>query len=118
MVCLLYIEAFTRTLPVTFIFSRAIPFIKMKIEFCPSCAGIDIKKPATGGSECARCKYVGEMKEGGMDEINSYKKSLKAGVTPVIPGKAAGPSNRVTNSELRDRLAALKGKSSGDVEFL
>ncbi len=89
----------------------------MKIPYCPACAGIDLRS-VSGKSECLRCKYTGEMKEGGMDEINSYKKSLKAGVVPAIPGKAIGGSGSVTNSELRARLGAMKGRSTGDVEFL
>ncbi|GEM_PF-2591105 len=89
----------------------------MKIPYCPSCAGIDLRQ-SSGKSDCLRCKYAGDMKEGGMDEINSYKKSLNSGVAPVLPGKPLGGSGSVTNSELRARLSAMKGKSTGDVEFL
>ena len=89
----------------------------MKIPYCPSCAGIDIRS-SSGKSECLRCKYTGEMKEGGMDEINSYKKSLNSGVQPVLPGSQVGAKSGVTNSELRARLSAMKGRSTGDVEFL
>ncbi len=89
----------------------------MKIKFCPQCAGIDIKALSAASDQCLRCKYTGDMKEGGMDEINSYKKSLKSGAVPSMPGQGAVQS-KFTNAQLRERLNAMRGKSSGDVEFL
>ncbi len=90
----------------------------MKIKFCPQCAGIDIRALPTARDQCLKCKYIGEMKEGGMDEINSYKKSLKAGIQPPLSGKQASPQNSPSSQQLRERLNSLKGKSTGDVEFL
>ena len=89
----------------------------MKIKYCPMCAGIDIKALALGNDQCNKCKHTGEMREGPMDEINSRKKSLQSGVIQPQP-QGSGTNSSVSNSQLRERLNALKGKSTGDVDFL
>ncbi|VVB99089.1 Uncharacterised protein [uncultured archaeon] len=92
----------------------------MKIKYCPSCGGIDIKALPTSRDQCMKCKFVGEMREGSMDEINQYAKSLKSGIQPQLPGQQAGPAGPGVGgaAQLKAKLNALKGKSTGDVEFL
>ena len=90
----------------------------MKIEFCPSCGGIDVKKLAAGQLQCGKCKYTGEMREGSMDEINAYVKSLKSGVRPPLPGQGTAINTNTSVSQLKAKLNSMKGTKTGDVEFL
>ena len=88
----------------------------MKMKYCPMCAGVDIKYLPTARDQCGKCKYTGDMREGSMDEINSHRKALSSGMQPQAPN--GGINTSVTTSQLKAKLNALKGKSTGDVEFL
>ncbi len=95
----------------------------MKLEFCPDCAGIDIKKEPNGSSKCKRCGFVGEMRYGAMDEINALKtrlNSTSATASEVQSQQAvqqkAAPKDY--NNPLKQKLRDLKGKKTVESDFL
>lgn len=89
----------------------------MKHKYCPSCGSMDIKNLSNGMEECVRCKFRGEFREGAMDEINSFRKSLKSGLGSAVSGlNKAAPSG--SPSALKDKLNSLKGKKTDDFEIL
>ena len=90
-------------------------------KYCPSCASLDIKKLATGTEECERCHFRGNFKEGAMDEINAFKKSLKGSIPQSPQGSAAPQSptaGAVGSQALKDKLKSLKGKKTDDFEII
>lgn len=95
----------------------------MKLTFCPKCVGIDIGTDAkTNQKKCTRCGYLGTMNEGAIDELNSYKLKLNKGIgsseTFINEHIEMPPNSEVTQNQLKERLKALKGKSTDDYEFL
>lgn len=99
--------------------------------------------PAQNGDKCRRCNYLGPMDHGSMDRINEVRKRFRGGGAPAmgLPSSNSSPSagtglsgmaSAVKGSaaptvgtplnagaqQLGERLKALKGKSTGDVEFL
>lgn len=74
-----------------------------------------MKRLVSGMEECTRCKYRGAFKEGSMDEINSFKKSLKSGITPAAPREI---NTGTTNAQLKAKLKSLKGTKTDDFEII
>ena len=112
----------------------------MQFKFCPQCGGMEIT-PSQAGERCRRCNYTGSMSNGPMDKINEIRKRFSRGSstpiansTPRPAGAGLGgligaskssspetmhvPGQGPTQSEIAERLKALKGKSTSDVEFL
>ena len=89
----------------------------MKMKYCPQCGAVDMKALKTGLFECERCKYVGEPKEGGMDEINRLRTAMKYGSS-----SKANPSGdslkQGSSNELKEKLQSMKGRKSEDFEIL
>ena len=73
-------------------------------------------------TKCNRCGYFGKMNEGAMDEINSHKlklnKSIGSAETFTNEKVEMPPSSEKTQNQLKEKLKALKGKSTDDFEFL
>lgn len=95
----------------------------MKLTYCPKCAGIDIGiDDKTNQKKCTRCGYLGTMNEGAMDEINSHKMKLNRSIgsseTFADEKVEMPPSAETAQKQLKERLKALKGKSTDDYEFL
>ena len=94
----------------------------MKLEFCPQCAGIDVKKEPNGLSRCKRCGFQGEMRYGAMNEINALKTRLTAGASSEISqpsGQSAQEQKKHDyNNPLKEKLKGLKGKKNSESEFL
>lgn len=90
----------------------------MKMQYCPNCARMDFKRTASGQLECVHCRFVGEPREGAMDEINAYKRSLKSGGTLNAPATSGGINQNLTPSALREKLSSRKGKKTNDFEIL
>jgi len=84
----------------------------MKLKYCPNCACMDIKRNANGTEQCTRCGYIGEMKEGSIDEINAARKRAVEGSK-----EASGERKLPTNRDLRERLEKLKGKKDENAEI-
>lgn len=115
----------------------------MQLKFCPQCGGMEIS-PAQAGDKCRRCNYLGPMDHGSMDRINEVRKRYRGGGAPAMGLPSANPNPNTPSGglsgmlpsgsgapaspklvpsnagaqQLAERLKALKGKSTGDVEFL
>ncbi|HLC78897.1 MAG TPA: hypothetical protein VJG83_00565 [archaeon] len=91
----------------------------MMHKYCPSCGSLDTKKLENGMEECSRCNFRGEMREGGMDQINALKRSIKAsGSAPKTTLSSKPESEIKTNSQLKNKLNSLKGKKTDDFEII
>ena len=95
----------------------------MQLTFCPKCASIDIGTDSTTGmKKCIRCGYFGKMNEGAMDEINSHKMKLNRSIgsseTFTDERVEMPPSYETAQNQLKEKLKALKGKSTENYEFL
>ena len=97
----------------------------MKMKYCPHCAGMDIFKNSSGIEQCRRCNFIGEMREGSVDEINSAKKRILLARSQNIPVSSAPASENprpspvpptITNKELRERLEKLQEKKKQEFE--
>ncbi|MDD5163687.1 MAG: hypothetical protein PHD95_05790 [Candidatus ainarchaeum sp.] len=88
------------------------------MKFCPNCAGMEIFRNNSGIDQCRRCNFIGEMREGGIDEINAVRKRIM--ITKNQPAAETKPSEKtnplITNRELNQRLEKLKEKKSDDFE--
>lgn len=90
----------------------------MQFKYCPQCGSMEFVS-SQNGIKCKKCLFPGPMKEGRMDEINEIKKRApKMAALPSANAAAGQALNKTTANELAERLKALKGKSSEDVEFL
>jgi len=81
-----------------------------------------MKKHANGTTECARCHFLGEFREGSMDEINEFQKTHKSvfsgqGALNTASAAVKGPAPS-GNTELKNKLNSLKGKKTDDFEIL
>ncbi len=88
----------------------------MKLKYCPQCAGFDVAK-SLGAERCRRCNYVGSMKEGSIDEINSFKKNLKGGSsqTSILrPPKELNGANAVSDVSLKEKIKKRPELQSND----
>lgn len=83
-------------------------------KYCPSCASLDIRIVGNGIEECGKCRHRGDFREGAMDEINSFKKSLGRGIPDAQPGQG----KQSAREGLKARLNPLKGKKTDDFEIL
>lgn len=112
----------------------------MKFSYCPNCAGISTMKPFEGLFKCSRCNYVGKPEEGTADQINSLSRRIKSGLNPLTGAQNPQPAQArsdassmmaIKESALKPdsdkkkidiatdpRLKSLKGKKTGDFEFL
>lgn len=88
----------------------------MKLKYCPQCAGFDVAK-SLNGERCRRCNYVGTMKEGSIDEINSFKKGLRGGnsQTSILrPPKESAGSSAEPDIPLKERIKKRPELRSND----
>ena len=95
----------------------------MKLKYCPNCASVNIGKNDVGMDFCRKCKYVGAMNEGAMDEINDFIKNLKEGSEPRFIQAAKFSQRKLrddspTPDMQKEKLKRLKGKSTENYEFL
>ena len=93
----------------------------MMHKYCPQCGSLDSKRLVTGMEECLRCKFRGDFREGSMDQINSLRKAKSPAPEPVSsPGSQQSfkPALGTSNKELKEKLKALKGKSTDDFEII
>ncbi|MDO8428406.1 MAG: hypothetical protein Q7S92_04280 [Candidatus Diapherotrites archaeon] len=89
----------------------------MQFKYCPECAGLENRKLKNGLEECLKCGYSGSMNTGPMDEVNAVKKKL--GNKPITRRQFnVGDHKDLTPNQLKEKLEALKGKKSDEVEFL
>ncbi|HZX19999.1 MAG TPA: hypothetical protein VFF13_03220 [archaeon] len=84
----------------------------MLFNYCPDCAAVGF-----GSVEDAKCKcgYNGPLNSGTMDEINSYKIRLNAGMSRKQPSKEYGAG---TAPDTKKKMNTLKGIKSDDFEIL
>ncbi len=116
------------------------PGEKMKFKYCPNCAGISTMQAHEGLFKCSRCNYFGKPEEGTADQINALSKRIKAGMNPLNAAQTAAPAPEKPDASSMDsikesalkpnsdkkkidfvadpRLKSLKGKKTGDFEFL
>lgn len=89
------------------------------MRYCPNCASMEIFKNSSGIDQCRRCSFVGEMREGGVDEINAARKRIMITRNqPQIETKSNPlPSQTITNKELNQRLEKLREKEKKPEEF-
>lgn len=87
------------------------------MKYCPQCARMDLKRLPDGDFQCAWCKFKGTPREGAMDEINSYKQSIKSGGSPVMTGPGI-KNPEISPSMLKQKLESLKGKKTDDFEIM
>jgi len=92
----------------------------LKLKYCPQCAGFDIAK-SLNGERCRRCNYVGTMREGSIDEINSFKKNLKGGnsqtsiLKPPKELSGAGAENDVPLKEKIKKRPELQSNEDWEI---
>lgn len=87
----------------------------MQFRYCPQCGSMDFVS-VQNGQRCRKCSHPGPFPEGSMEKINEIKKRAPRSVT--APTKAPSESASQSMKELAEKLKSLKGKSTGDVEFL
>lgn len=88
----------------------------MQFKYCPQCGSMDFAS-TQNGQRCRKCSHPGPFPEGSMEKINEVKKRAPRSSTPA---PSAQPAENASQSmrELAEKLKSLKGKSTGDVEFL
>jgi hypothetical protein len=73
---------------------------------------MEIFRNNSGIEQCKRCNFMGEMREGSIDEINSARKKImitrSQSAAETKPSQSANPL--ITNKELNQRLEKLKEK--------
>lgn len=87
---------------------------------------MEIFRNNSGLDQCRRCNFTGEMREGGIDEINAARKRIMITRSqPIVEIKSNPlpsqtnplPSQTVSNKELNQRLEKLRSaKKTDDVE--
>ena len=88
---------------------------RMQFKYCPQCGSMDFASSANGPT-CRNCLYHGPLPEGSMEKINEIKK--RAPRTTAAPAHASSENASQSMKELAEKLKAMKGKSTSDVEFL
>ena len=82
----------------------------MKFKYCSNCGSIGEYATINGLKRCSSCKLIGNPLEGGMDEINAFRKKMtltflsKLGGNNCIPRVAAC----LDDQDLLLRLAAAE----------
>ena len=95
----------------------------LKFKYCSNCGSIGDYPVINGLKRCGSCKLVGDPLEGGMDEINSFRKRMKSGQiirqdtiksfsSPQASSSGAGSPN--LNPAWKEKLKSMKGKIIGD----
>ena len=69
------------------------------------------------GPTCRKCSYHGPLPEGSMEKINEVKKRAPRSISSS-PAKVQSESASQSMKELAEKLKAMKGTSTSDVEFL
>lgn len=90
--------------------------LSLKLKYCPQCAGFDLAK-SLNSERCRRCNYVGAMREGSIDEINSFKKSIKGGSsqTSILrPPKELAGAGAEPDVPLKERIKKRPELRSND----
>ena len=89
----------------------------MQFKYCPECAGLESRKLKNGVEKWQKGGYSGPMNTGPIDEVNTVKKKL--GNKPITRRQFnVGDHKDLTPNQLKEKLEALKGKKSEEVEFL
>lgn len=87
----------------------------MQFKYCPQCGSMDFAS-SVNGPVCRKCSYHGPLPEGSMEKINEIKKRAPRNISASAPVQSENASQSM--KELAAKLKSLKGKSTGDVEFL
>ncbi len=87
----------------------------MQFKYCPQCGSMDFAR-AANGPQCRKCQYTGPLPEGSMDKINEIRRRAPKSVS--MPVKPVNEDSSASMKQLAEKLKALKGKSTNEVEFL
>lgn len=88
----------------------------MQFKYCPQCGSMDFA-PTQNGQRCRKCSHPGPFPEGSMEKINEIKRRAPRTTPSAAPAQQAENASQ-SMRELAEKLKSLKGKSTGDVEFL
>ncbi|MDO8627878.1 MAG: hypothetical protein Q7K42_05410 [Candidatus Diapherotrites archaeon] len=95
----------------------------MQFKYCSNCGNIGDFATTNGLRRCSSCKYVGDPLEGGMDEINTFRKKMRSGqiirqdtvksFAGPSSGKGSGTGTPSSNPAWKEKLKSMKGKNIG-----
>ena len=75
---------------------------------------MELFRNSSGIEQCRRCNFIGEMREGSVDEINATKKRIMLTKNACLETSA---SPAITNKELNQRLEKLREKEKKPETF-